>query len=360
MKISQRYAIVMACFVLAIAISVTSCRKHKMNDMGMKEKNINYPAAYIVNGESSTISVIDLTTNNLAETIDLMPAGDMVMWPHHASLFSIFDIHRLAVGVPGVDLSAGHSGNMDGMKGKILILDAVKGTILKDLEVPAMNHNAAFSPDGKEIWTSQIEMNGKVLVYDAQNYTLKNTINVGMEPAEVTFSANGSKAYVANGGDNTVSVIDPASKAVITNIPVGANPVGAWVGFDGKMYVDNEDDKSISVIDVTQNIVIQTISLGFMPGSVAHNSVKKELWVTDPENGSVHYWLWNVPTNQWVHEGMFPTGPGAHAVGFANGGSIAYVTNQMAASVSIISVSDHSKIRDVPVGKKPNGILIKQ
>ena len=362
MKLNIRYAaIASACFALLLTVTFLSCKKHKMDNMEMKEKNINYPAAYIVNGESNTVSVINLSTNTVTDTIDLMASGsNMPMWPHHLSLLTSGDMHYLAIGVPGMDLSAGHSGGMAGMKGKIFVVDAVKGKMLKDLELPAMNHNATYSPDGKEIWTSQMEMNGKVLVYDAQSYALKNTITVGMEPAEVTFSADGTKAYVANGGDNTVSVINPATKTVIATIPVGADPVGAWVGNDGKMYLDNEEGESISVIDVATNAVVQTIQLGFMPGSAAHNAAKKELWVTDPDNGKVHYWTWNAGTNQWIHGGVFNAGPGAHAVAFTKDGNTAYVTNQLAASVSVINTSDHSKIKDVAVGKKPNGIIIKQ
>ncbi|MDF2191340.1 hypothetical protein [Paraflavitalea sp. CAU 1676] len=329
--------------------------------MSMEDKQIDYPAAYVVNGESSTISVIDLDKNSVTETLELMGTGnEMVMWPHHLSLYGIFDMHRLAIGVPGMDLSAGHSGGMNDMKGKVLVMDAVKGNILKTVDLPVSNHNAMYSPNGREIWVSQMEMTGKVLVYDAQTYALKNNIAVGMEPAEVTFSADGSKAYVANGGDNTVSVIDPAIKSIIATVAVGAEPVGAWVGFDGKMYVDNEEGKTISVIDVSTNAVVQTIDLGFMPGSAAHNSAKKELWVTDPDNGKVHYWSWGQVGNQWNHAGSFNTAAGAHAVGFTADGNTAYVTNQMAASVSVINVNEHSKIKDIPVGKKPNGIVIKQ
>ena len=355
------HCMALAAIGTSIVLTVPACKKHKMNDMEMEEKNIDYAAAYVVNGESNTISVINLNNNTVTETIELMSSGaGMAMWPHHVYHHGAGDMHHLAIGVPGMDLSEGHTGGMAGMKGKVLIVDGVKGTIVKDLEVPVMNHNAVYSPDGSEIWTSQMDMNGKVLVYDAQTYALKKTIPVGMQPAEVTFSANGAKGYVANGGDNTVSVIDPATKTVTATISVGADPVGAWVGYDGKMYVDNEEGESISVVDVATNTVIQTIPLGFMPGSAAHNAVTKELWVTDPDNSKVHYWTWNTTDNLWVHGGAFSTGAGAHAIAFTADGNTAYVTNQLAASVSVINVADHSKIKDIPVGKKPNGVVIKQ
>jgi len=349
---------IISVMVAAIVLAASSCRKHKM-DMDM-EKNINYPAAYVVNGENGTLSVIKLADNTVTETIELMESNNsMPMWPHHIYKHQAIDMTHLAIAAPGMDLSAGHSGAMPGMKGRILIMDAVKGMMVKELEVPVMNHNAVYSPDGKEVWTSQMGMSGKVLVYDATTYALKSTINVGMEPAEVTFSSDGTKAYVANGGDDNISVINPSTKAIITTIAVGDNPVAAWVGNDGKMYVDNEDGQTISVISVASNTVVQTINLGFMPGSVAHNAHKKELWVTDPENGKVHYYRWDTGMGSWMHDNAFNTASGAHAIAFTNDGDVAYVTNQASASVSVINVTAHTKIKDIPVGKKPNGILIK-
>lgn len=351
--------ITISVLIIAISLAVASCRKHKMDNMDM-EKNINYPAAYVVNGEDGTLSVIKLADNTVTETLELMEGNNgMAMWPHHIYKHQAIDMTHLAIAAPGMDLSEGHSGAMPGMSGRILIMDAVKGMVIKELEVPEMNHNAVYSPDGKEIWTSQMGMDGKVLVYDATTYTLKNTIDAGMEPAEVTFSADGSKAYVANGGDDNVTVIDPATKAVIVTVTVGDNPVAAWIGNDGKMYVDNEDGQTVSVISVADNNVVQTINLGFMPGSVAHNTPKNELWVTDPENGKVHYYTRDAGTNSWIHGGVFDAGSGAHAIAFTNDGEQAYVTNQLAASVSVINVSSHTKLKDITVGKKPNGILIK-
>ena len=242
-KINKITAFSLVMLVSIIMISV-ACKKNET------PLNINYPAAYVVNGEDASISVINLSKNEVTETIELMGTGsDMIMWPHHIYNHE----NHLAIGVPGMDLSAGHTGGMMGMMGRVLIVDAVKGLILKDIETPMMNHNAIYSPDGTEIWTSQMDAAGTVLVYDANTYSLKNTITVGEDPAEVTFSADGSKAYVCNGGSNTVTVINPITKSVITTLAVGLDPVGAWTSSIGKMFIDNEAGNSISIIDVATN-----------------------------------------------------------------------------------------------------------
>ena len=346
-------------YVLATAIvalfTLASCSKDNNTATPL---NVDYPAAYVVNGEDATVSVIKLSTNEVTATIPLMgTATDMIMWPHHISSHE----NHLAIGVPGMDLSAGHSGLMTaGMTGKLVVIDAMNGSIVKNINLPLMNHNTIYSPNGTEIWVPQMdEMNSKVLVYDANTNALKNTINTGMMSAELTFSSDGTKAYVANGDDDEVTVINVATKAIITTIAVGDNPVGAWTGSNGKMFVDNEDGQSISVINVATDMVEETIALGFMPGIASHNGTKNELWVSDPMAGKVHYWTYDTAMSMWMHGGVFNTGAGAHAISFTMDGNTAYVTNQTANTVSVVNVTNHTVTKTINVGKKPNGIVIK-
>lgn len=336
------------------ALVLTSCNKDDNMNMDAALK-VDYPAAYVVNGEDATVSVIKLSTNEVTATIPLMGTGtDMIMWPHHISSHE----NHLAIGVPGMDFSAGHTVTGT-MAGKLLIIDAMTGTILKNMSLPMMNHNTIYSPNGTEIWVPQMDMNGKVLVYDAATYALKNTITVGMMPAELTFSSDGTKAYVANGDDDNVSVINVTTKAVIATVTVGNNPVGAWTGTNGQMFVDNEDGQSISVIKVADNTIAQTIALGFMPGIASHNGTKNELWVSDPMAGKVHYWTWDATMMNWMHGGAFNTGAGAHAITFTTDGNTAYVTNQSEKTVSVVNVLNHTVTKTITVGKKPNGIVIR-
>jgi hypothetical protein len=349
--------------ILTIGFFTASCIK---TDNAQPTLAINYPAAYVVNGKSSTLSVINLNTNEVATLIQLTDdvsgavhhgGGKFLQYPHHVYLNPAKN--QIAIAAPGMDLSEGH-GTSELLAhtggGKIALLDAIKGVNVKLITVPDMNHNAIFSNDGKEIWTSQMDEKGKVLVYDSNTYTLKNTINVGKEPAEVTFSNDGLTAFVANGMDNSVSVINPITKSVTVTIPVGKNPVVAWTGSDNRMYVDNEDGQTVSIIDVKTLKVVETVTLGFMPGYAAFNGEMKELWVTDPMGGKVHWWKQDA-SGLFMKGGSILTANGAHAIAFRD--MIAYVTNQEAASVSMIDVMKHQRIKDIKVGEKPNGIVIR-
>lgn len=120
-------------FIMALIFAMPSCKKN--DGMSMEEKNIDYPAAYVVNGESSTISVIKLSTNTVTDSINLMGSGgSMIMWPHHIYHQQSGGEHHLAIGVPGMDLSAGHTGGMPGMKGMVVVMNAVTGAKRKTLK----------------------------------------------------------------------------------------------------------------------------------------------------------------------------------------------------------------------------------
>ena len=348
-------------FIATMMLSINSCKKKEEPPTQEHDPshltvplNINYPAAYIVNGASNNISVMRLSDNVLTETISLNGA----IFPHHIYLNPAKT--KFAVAITSKDLSAGHNGHGGSAPGqKIQIIDVVTGNIDKEIGVSQLPHNSIYNTLGTELWIPQGDsVLGTVMVYKTSDWTLQNTINVGKLPSEVTFSNDGSKAYVANTKDGTVSVIDPITKTVLQTITTGINPVGAWPAGNGKMYADNEGSQTVTEIDVLSNAITATINLGFTPGYVAFNTSNSELWISDATNGKVVYY--SLISNVWVLQGNITTGANAHAITFSADNSKAYVTNQDANTVSIINVLTHSVTSTVNVGSKPNGIVLTQ
>lgn len=308
---------------------------------------ITHDALFVVNGGDSSLSVINTETNELAGTIALTDAA----FPHHIYLSE--DRSKMLVAVPGVDLSGGHSGHAGhSMHGAVLLLDATTGATLRSRLTDAMNHNAAFAPGGLEVWTTQMTTPGSVLVLDEATLDTKQTVLVGDGPSEVTFSADGAHAFVANGMSNSVTVITPNTKAVVKTIPVGKTPVGAWQGWNGVAYVDNETDQTLTAIDTKTLDVLSTTLLGFTPGMAAL-APDETVWVTDGDSGRVV--IYGADTG--AVEGEITTGAGAHAIVFSNDGTSGYVSNQAANTVSVISVAVRQVVKTIPVGDKPNGIV---
>jgi YVTN family beta-propeller protein len=305
---------------------------------------------FVVNSWDASISVIDAESNEWVADIQLEHAA----YPHDISLS--WDGQWMLVAVPGVDLSEGHGGQgrQGALASSILVLDTRDGATQAARMLDEMNHNAVFSPDGQEVWTSQMTSPGSVLVLDGSTLETKTTIPVGDAPAKVTFSLDGSHAFVANAGSDSVSVIDVGTKTVVRTIQVGDTPVGAWPGSDGIMYIDNEAGKSLTAIDATTLDVVRTYELGFTP-AMAAVLLADELWVTDTDAGKVV--IYSTTEGTLLEE--ITTGAGAHAVTFSEGGKTAYVTNEQAATVSAIDVASRSVVATIAVGFNPHGIVFR-
>ncbi|MDP4038480.1 MAG: YncE family protein [bacterium] len=95
------------------------------------------------------------------------------------------------------------------------------------------------------------------------NTVIGTVIGVGNGPVGIAINSAGTRAYVTNyansfwgGAGNTVSVIDtvpgPTYNTVIDTITVGNGPVGIALNSAGtRAYVSNSVDDSVSIIDIT-------------------------------------------------------------------------------------------------------------
>ncbi|WP_456363579.1 YncE family protein [Priestia aryabhattai] len=114
------------------------------------------------------------------------------------------------------------------------------------------NINVLFVFDG--VTNSQIA--AIIIPVNNINY-FANAILPGITVNELT-----NKIYITNPFDNTVSVIDGNTYAVLKTIQVSFFPKSIAVNpISNKIYVCNNDDRSISVIDGNTDTVITTISL---------------------------------------------------------------------------------------------------
>jgi 6-phosphogluconolactonase (cycloisomerase 2 family) len=95
----------------------------------------------------------------------------------------------------------------------------------------------------------------------------------GVSPVSVTVDPLGTFAYVANEGDNTISVytISSGELTALQTIGTGVSPVSVTVDRLGTFaYVANEGDNTISVYSINSGLLtaLQTIVAGVSPVSV--------------------------------------------------------------------------------------------
>jgi len=175
---------------------------------------------------------------------------------------------------------------------------------------------------------------------------VEEEIPVGVAPYDVVVSPDGSTAYVSNwggrrpgaddltatssgtnvvvdergvGASGTVSVVDVASRAVVTEITVGLHPSDMLLTRDGsRLYVANANSDTVTEIDTATRAAIREITVrpdprlafGSMPNALALSADERTLYVACGGNNAVAVLSLDAdrdPVRGFVPAGWYPS-----------------------------------------------------
>src|SRR5215472_5876899 len=115
-----------------------------------------------------------------------------------------------------------------------------------------------------------IEDPGAISRIDVSGDSIASIAKTGLAPVHAAFLPNGSKIYVANSGEDTISSIATTSPTSTTTISLpqlcnagGCPSVPVFVTSteNGKMYVANSGNGTVSVINATSDVVVNTVAV---------------------------------------------------------------------------------------------------
>lgn len=133
-------------------------------------------------------------------------------------------------------------------------------------------HFLIASPDGRHMWGGGTGADD-IYVIDVTTNQRVARLQVGMKPQHIAFGFKGMVgplAYVVIEGQNEVVVVNAdGTPKIIERIPVGKAPNGMGADRHGtRAYVANQLDNSVSVIATGTSSVIATIPVGIKPVGV--------------------------------------------------------------------------------------------
>jgi YVTN family beta-propeller protein len=164
----------------------------------------------------------------------------------------------------------------------------------------------------------------------------------------------GPKVYVGNFKDNTVSVIDTATNAVVATIPVAAGPHGMSMSSDNKwLYVSGDGSTLVSVIDTATDSVVRAIEVGKSPHGAVLSPDNKYLLVAVNGESKVVF----VDTAAQMVVSTIPIGK-PHTIAVRPDGKIAYVSSQEPGRFSLVEIDLIARevLRSIPIDKTPRDL----
>jgi YVTN family beta-propeller protein len=287
------------------------------------------PFAYITNGDSNNISVIDTAINKVTATISVgsNPIG-------------------VAINPNGTKVYVVNAYSND-----VSVIDTATNAVAATVPVGNSPQGVAVSPDGTKVYLANLGSN-TVSVIDTATNIVMTTVPVGKYPTGVAVSPNGKKVYVTNEGNDTVSVINPVTNAITAMVPVGSEPKEVAVTPDGtKVYVVNYGSRSVSVIDTATDKVTNTVKVGRTPFGVAVNPNGTKVYVTNNDEYVSIVSVIDTATNKVTD--TIPVGSDPMGIAVTPDGSKVYVAIHLYNTVSVIDTATNTITATLPVGNGP-------
>jgi len=216
---------------------------------------------------------------------------------------------------------------------------------------------AASRSTGKVFVGLQISSIGKqVARLDVTTHTVDRLYSLGGGVNVIAVSPDGGRLYAVMYNDARVKVLDVASGAVVSTIPILDSTMGNGIAVspDGsKVLVVHTNSARISVIDTASNTVVHTIGSRDNPFGVAFS----------PDGSRAYVTLWGSNQLQVIDmltyaDGSIQVGGAPIGVAVSPDGTRVYTVNSGANTVSVIDGTTNAWLMNIGLGgtSQPLGI----
>lgn len=277
----------------------------------------------IANQKEHTVLVVDPEERKELAKVVVGVNGHEVMVSKDGKLAYVPIYGNSGVGRPGTD----------GSTIDVVDLQERKLAATIDLGKPLRPHRAEWGPDGMLYVTA--ELGNEVDVLDPSTRKIVAEIPTGQKESHMlVISPDGRRAYTANVGAGSVSVLDVVKRSLITTIPVAKMVQRISISPDGKcVYTHDQDAPRIAVIDTATNKIANWIAV---PTSVyASEPTADGRWLVTLDRSS-HAYVIDLQSMKVAH--ALKISDGASEILIRPGGEVAYLSGTGAGKIDVLDL----------------------
>jgi len=241
----------------------------------------------------------------------------------------------------------------DGTKMVAIDLASHKVTGELDFGRGVRPHCAHFGPKNGLLYVST-ELDQSIAIIDPHSMKQIGKVPTGQAESHMfAITSDGKRAYTANVGPGTVSVLDLDAKKVITVIPIAKQTQRISLSVDNKLaFTSDVDAPRLAVIDTATNKVKQWVDLPGEGYGTAPTRDGKFLLVPITKGNMVA--VVDLGSMKVTHTITVPAAPQEMLI--RPDGHTAYVSCDSSAKVAEISLTDWKVSRLIDAGKGADGL----
>lgn len=312
----------------------------------------------VLNKSDDTVSFIDLASNAVKATL---PTGD--------------GPHEVAVSSDGKTAVIANYGD-PAKPGKTLsVIDVPGKKVLRTIELGNYSrpHGIVWL-QGDEVAVT-VEASKALLIVGVNEGKVKHAIATDQTGSHmVAVSPKHRRAFTANIGSGSMTVIDLASHKRVTDVVTGKGAEGIAVAPDGsEVWVTNRDANTVSIVDPATLKITATLQPGEVPIRVKFTPDGTRALVSNAKSGDVAVFdtvtkkkIASIPmqkdgeklsgTDAQRMASQFGTGPVPVGILMPDSLSLAFVANTNADTVTVIDLESWQIVNRLKAGREPDGL----
>ena len=235
---------------------------------------------------------------------------------------------------------------------ELVLIDRATG-VEKQRVTASDPYQIGFSPDAKWFVAASLRLD-HIDIYDAHTYELVHRLPAATMPSHIAFSRDSKTAFVTLQGTNSLISIDLASGKVNWTVPVGPTPAGIIARPDGTLLIGIMGANYIVQVDPTNGNIVGKVTTGNGAHNFLYSQDGKTLYVTNRIAATIS--VLDAETLEVKNTLQAPGGPDDMAM--SPDGQQLWATGRWHAWVDVIDLASGALKASVPVGRSPHGIFV--
>jgi YVTN family beta-propeller protein len=312
----------------------------------------------VLNKSDDTVSLVDLATKDIRATL---PTGD--------------GPHEVAVSPDGRAAVVTNYGDSQRPGNSLTVIDVPAKKVVRTIDLGDYSrpHGIAWL-QGDDVAVT-VEASKALLVVNASEGKVKHAIATDQVGSHmVAVSPKHRRAFTANIGSGSTTVVDLASNKRLTDVATGKGAEGIAVAPDGsEVWVTNRDADTVSVVDPATLRITATLEPGQIPIRVKFTPDGTRALISNARSGDVA--VFDTVTKKLVGRipmqaageqlprndsrpmvSQFGDGPVPVGILMPEPLSVAFVANTNADTVTVIDLDTLKIVGRLKAGREPDGL----
>lgn len=242
---------------------------------------------------------------------------------------------------------------------RISVINAKKTSLVKSINVGGEPFDIVYDSGNGNLYSSNL--NQKLSIINGKSGKLSGIIDTGTYSGRMALNGRSNTLYLQNLLNLSYEKVGLSSHASISNVsiskttPISKHPIPgiSYDSANNTVFAANFQNDTVVVLNATSGRILRNLSFPGQVGAVYFDRAENMVYLTVP----VVQQMYALNASTYARDGNVSTGGYPSSIAADNAAGFLFVTNELAATLSVYSISSLSPLETLNLSSGSTGAL---